>query len=245
VQIRADRGILQAWRGRGGALTQEVVMGKWKLVIGNKNYSSWSMRAWVLLRHAGIPFDEVQIRLQQPDTRTQALQHSPTGKVPCLLDGELRVWDSLAIAEYAAEAYPDRGLWPTDRQARAVARSVAAEMHSGFQGLRTHMPMNTRARYPGRGRGPGVAEDIERIQAIWRDCRQRFGAGGDYLFGDFCSADAFYAPVVTRFQTYAVELDAVCRSYSDAVLAVPAVQEWLQAGRDEPWTIPLYEQPAA
>jgi glutathione S-transferase len=212
-----------------------------KLVIGNKNYSSWSLRPWVLMRNAGIPFEEIQIPLRHEDSRSRVLQYSPSGKVPCLLDGALTVWDSIAICEYVAEKFPDRKLWPEDRTKRAVARSVSAEMHSGFPNLRQHMPLNCRASYPGKGRAQGVQEDIDRITALWRECRERHGAGGDFLFGRFSIADAMFTPVAFRFQTYGVELDPVSRRYADAVLAVPAAQEWLEAARKEPWTIALYE----
>jgi glutathione S-transferase len=148
--------------------------------------------------------------------------------------GELVVWDSLAICEYLAELFPQAKLWPEDATARAVARSVTAEMHSSFANLRTHMPMNLRARRPGEGRAPGVAEDIARVTALWSECRSRFGRGGPFLFGAFSIADAFYAPVVTRFVTYGVELDAVCGAYRDAVLALPTMKAWTEAARNEP-----------
>ncbi|QSQ20399.1 glutathione S-transferase family protein [Pyxidicoccus parkwayensis] len=203
------------------------------LVVGTKNYSSWSLRPYLALAHTGQPFQEVVIQLGEPDSTEKILQHSPSARVPLLKHGELSIWDSLAICEYLAETFPEAHLWPEDKAARAVARSVTAEMHSGFMALRNHMSMNIRARKPGQGRAPGVAEDIARIQAIWKDCRSRFGQGGPFLFGKFSIADAFYAPVVTRFVTYGVELDAVCAAYRDAVLALPSLQKWTEAGKLE------------
>ena len=207
------------------------------LVVGNKNYSSWSLRAWLAARQIGLEFDEVLVRLSEPASKAALLEHSPAGKVPVLKHGGRLVWDSIAILEYLAEQRPQAGLWPAEDGARALARSVAAEMHAGFQALRSHMPMNLRASLPGRGRGPGVADDILRICRIWRDCREGFGAAGPFLFGHFTAADAMYAPVATRFRTYAVELDPVCQAYADAVLALPACREWHAAALDEPWTI--------
>ena len=204
------------------------------LVIANKNYSSWSMRPWVLLRTLGIEFDEVQLKFGSDAHRDGIARWSPTGLVPVLwLDGE-PVWDTLAIAETVAERWPARQAWPTDARARAVARSVCAEMHSGFRALRGAMPMNIRGAYPGKGMNPDVRKDIDRVVDIWTACRERFGQGGDLLFGGFSIADAYYAPVVTRFATYAVELPQVARRYADAVLALPAVREWSAAGRAEP-----------
>jgi len=204
------------------------------LVIANKNYSSWSMRPWVLLRTLGIEFDEVQLKFGSDAHRDGIARWSPTGLVPVLwLDGE-PVWDTLAIAETVAERWPERQAWPTDARARAVARSVCAEMHSGFRALRGAMPMSIRGAYPGKGMNPDVRKDIDRIVDIWTACRERFGQGGDLLFGGFSIADAYYAPVVTRFATYAVELPQVARRYADAVLALPAVREWSAAGRAEP-----------
>jgi glutathione S-transferase len=204
------------------------------LVIANKNYSSWSMRPWVLLRTLGIEFDEVQLKFGSDAHRDGIARWSPTGLVPVLwLDGE-PVWDTLAIAETVAERWPERQAWPADARTRAVARSVCAEMHSGFRALRGAMPMNIRGAYPGKGMNPEVRKDVDRIVAIWTSCRERFGQGGDLLFGGFSIADAYYAPVVTRFVTYAVELPPTARRYADAVLALPAVREWSAAGRTEP-----------
>lgn len=197
------------------------------LIIGNKNYSSWSLRPWLVLRQAGIAFEEVRIPLWQPESAALLTAWSPSGKVPALHDGNIRVWDSLAICEYLHERFPQHELWPAGAAARAVARSVSAEMHAGFDALRQNMVMNTRGRYPGQGRTPECLADIERILAIWTDCRARFGSGGDFLFGRFSIADAMFAPVVLRFQTYGVALGGATRDYADAVLALPALQAWV------------------
>lgn len=195
-----------------------------QLVIGDKNLSSWSLRPWLALRVAGIDFAEINIRLGQPETKREILRHSPSGKVPCLIDGQIVVWDSLAICEYAAELAPS--LWPADAAQRAEARAVSAEMHSGFAALRQNMPMNVCAAKPGEGRTPEVEADIARIVALWEACRVRHGAGGPFLFGAFSIADAMYAPVVWRFATYAVSVPPLIRAWMDAMLALPAMQEW-------------------
>lgn len=214
------------------------------LVIGNKNYSSWSMRPWLLLRQAGIPFDEVRIPLYVPGSEIDLAQWSPSGKVPALHDGEIRVWDSLAICEYLAERFPELELWPADATARAVARSVSAEMHAGFGALREHMSMNIRARYPGQGRTPDCLADIERILAIWTDCRARYGHGGDFLFGRFGIADAMFAPVVLRFETYGVALEGAARAYAEAILALPPLQAWVNDAVAELERIEKFERKA-
>ena len=213
-------------------------MAEFTLIIGNKNYSSWSLRGWLAARLAGIDFDEQLVRLSEPGSRAALLAHSPAGKVPVLEHGRRVVWDLLAIVEYLAEQRPAAGLWPDPADARALARSIAAEMHSGFGALRSHMPMNLRKSLPGRGRGPGVEADILRIGAIWRDCRQRFGKRGPFLFGSASAADAMYAPVATRFRTYGVELDPVAADYVATVFAWPAFREWQAAALEEPWIIP-------
>ena len=211
------------------------------LVIANKNYSSWSMRPWVLLRGLGIEFDEVQLKFGSDAHRDGIARWSPTGLVPVLwLDGE-PIWDTLAIAETVAERWPEKAVWPRDARARALARSVCAEMHAGFHALRQAMPMNVRGSYPGRGLSPEVAKDIDRIVARWTTCRERFGQEGALLFGAFTTADAFYAPVATRFVTYGVRLSDVARRYVDAVLALPAIQEWSAAARAEPEVIAAEE----
>ncbi len=213
------------------------------LVLANKNYSSWSMRGWLVMEQTGQAFDEIVVPLDRPDTAPEIDRHSPSGLVPVLKHGATRVWDSLAITEYLHERFPESGLWPADAGARAVARAVAAEMHSGFRALRTHMPMNIRASRPGQGRADGVEQDIRRVTAIWRDCRGGFGAAGPFLFGPWCAADAFYAPVVTRFRTYGVALDALCHAYAEAVVAHPPVARFIAAATAEPWAIPRYDAP--
>lgn len=209
-------------------------MSELTLVVGSKNYSSWSLRPYLALAHTGQPFREVVIALDEPDTAAKIAQYSPSGRVPALRHGALSIWDSLAICEYLAETFPQAKLWPEDKHARAIARSVVAEMHSSFSNLRQNMTMDIRGRKPGKGRAPGVAEDIARIQELWNDCRSRFGQGGPFLFGHFTIADAFYAPVVTRFVTYEVELDAVGQAYRDAVLNLPAMKTWTEAALKEP-----------
>ena len=212
-------------------------MGDLTLVIGNKAYSSWSLRAWLALKATEAPFREIVIPLDRPETREQILAHAPAGRVPVLKDDALIVWESLAILEYLGERYPQAGLWPTDPDARAVARAVSSEMHAGFAALRHHMWMDLKHKRPGEGRTPEVEGDIARITAIWRDCRARFGGDGPFLFGAFSNADAMYAPVVTRFRTYVVDLDPVCRAYADAILTLPAMRAWTQAALDEPWVL--------
>ena len=216
-------------------------MAELTLVIGNKNYSSWSLRPWLLLKQAGIPFREVYIPTHTPQSRAAILEHSPAGRVPVLHDGNTTVWESLAICEYLAEQFPDKQLWPADRTARAVARAVATEMHAGFGALRTHMIMNCRRSFPGQGRTPEVMADIERLRGLWNDCRKRFGSGGDFLFGRFSIADAMYAPVATRFKTYDIELDKVSATYRDAILALPAMQQWYTDAAAEREIIEEYE----
>lgn len=209
------------------------------LVVGNRNYSSWSLRPWLAMKHAGMAFDEVRVLLNRADTKELILRHSPSGRVPCLVDEALAVWDSMAICEYVNEQYACGSLWPRDLAQRARARSIAAEMHSGFAALRTHMPMDVRGRYPERGAAaaarPDVRADIARILAIWTDCLA--ASGGPFLFGGFSIADAFYAPVVTRFRTYVVALPARLSAYSDAMLVLPAMQEWVAAAAAEPETL--------
>lgn len=208
-----------------------------KIYLGNKNYSSWSLRPWLALKQTGVDFDEELIPLSEATTRSTILRYSPSGRVPALIHNGLTVWDSLAICEYLAESFPAAQLWPADAAARAVARAVSAEMHSGFAALRNHLPMNMRSSFPNRGVTPEVQADINRITAIWRDCRKRFGEGGPFLFGGFTNADAMYAPVVSRFRTYRVELEEEAQAYADAVWALPALQEWLTAAKNEPMII--------
>jgi glutathione S-transferase len=217
-------------------------MAKPTLIIGNRNYSSWSLRAWLALEATRLDFDEVVVPLGRPETEAEILRWSPSGRVPAFVDGDLHLWDSLAICEHLAETHPEAGLWPVEARARAAARSVVAEMHSGFVPLRKHMPMNLRASYPGVGREPGVEEDIERITTIWETCRTDFGAGGDLLFGGFTIADAFYAPIVSRFRTYGVAPRGAAGDYMDAVWALPAMQDWSAKARDEPWRVARYDR---
>lgn len=196
------------------------------LVIGNKNYSSWSMRPWVAATAFGIPFTEVRVLLDEADTAANIARFSAAGRVPVLVAGEMTIWDSLAICEYLAEQFPDKHMWPQDVAARAMARSVVAEMHSGFMGLRTSMSMNIKARLPGRGRTADTQADIGRVCEIWEECLSRFGHH-NFLFGDFSIADAFYAPVVMRFNTYGVALAPALQAYCERVKAHPAVARWV------------------
>ena len=205
------------------------------LVIGNKNYSTWSLRAWLFMKHAGVEFQEILVPLDTPETREQLERYGPSGRVPVLRQGTLCVWDSLAICEYVAEL-SGRG-WPQAREARAIARSVCAEMHSGFTTLRSLWPMNARARNRRTAVTGALAADIERIDEIWNDCRSRFGSGGPWLFGDYSVADAMYAPAVLRFNTYGAHISQTARWYMASVLEDAALQEWLQGARQEPWTI--------
>jgi glutathione S-transferase len=206
-----------------------------RLLIGNKNYSSWSLRAWLPLRYLGIPFEEERIALFQPGYKERIVRASPAGKVPVLIDGEITVWESLAIGEYIAERFPLAGVWPKGRPERTAARAVSAEMHAGFAALRTHMPMNVRASLPGRGRTEEVAQDVARICAIWSDCLSR--SGGPFLFCRFSFADAMYAPVVTRFITYGVELEPRLKDYAYRIWTLPAMMEWRAAAEAETETI--------
>jgi glutathione S-transferase len=218
-------------QGRQGGLT---------LVIGNKNVSSWSMRPWVAAKAFGIPFAEVFVPLDRPDTAANIARYSDAGRVPVLLAGEITVWDSLAICEFLAEQFPDKHMWPQELAARAMARSVVAEMHSGFTGLRSAMSMNIRARLPGRGRTPEAQADIGRICEIWERCLARFGHHR-FLFGDFSIADAFFAPVVSRFQTYGVSLAPALQAYCERVLAHPAVASWVEGALAETDATPLHD----
>ena len=208
------------------------------LVIGNKNYSSWSMRPWLVLRHFEIPFTERVVALYQPGYEAAIRAISPSGKLPLLVHGDLHVWDSLAICEYLAEHH--RGMWPDDPAARAVARSVSAEMHSGFMALRSAFTCNIRRRTPTLP-PPEVQADIDRIAQLWSDCRTRFGQDGPYLFGAFCIADAMFAPVCFRFQTYGVHLSGAAGVYLETMLATPALQDLARDAAAEPFTIARYE----
>ena len=208
-------------------------MKRLKLAIANKNYSSWSMRPWVLLTQAGIAFEEIQLKFTDTGKVAGIEPYSPTRQVPVLIvDGE-PVWDSLAIGEVVAELFPEKQLWPSDPRARQIARSICAEMHAGFRNLRGAMPMNIRASHPGKGMSPAVQQDIDRIVEIWASCRARYGKGGELLFGQFSIADAFYAPVAMRFLTYAVTLPPAAQRYADALIALSAVRDWMAQARRE------------
>ena len=222
------------------------------LVIGNKAYSSWSLRPWVYLKTQGIPFDEVYVPLYAGDYKARIERYSPAGKVPVLVDGATTVWDSLAILEYLNERFPDKRGWPAAPGARALARSVSAEMHSGFMAMRENLGMNVRRTYPWRPEGARVGSeaaypqqvyaDVARVQAIWEDCRRHARGDGPFLFGAFSIADAMYAPVVWRFKGYSVPLGGAARDYVDTVLALPAMQEWLAGANAETEVLPQYER---
>lgn len=212
------------------------------IYIGNKNYSSWSLRPWLALRHTGAPFDEVVIPLDQPDTAANLRRQSPSGRVPVLQHGVLTIWESLAICEYLAEQFPAAKLWPADPGARAHARAISSEMHTGFAALRHNMPMDIRRRWPLGNRLAKAGANVERVTAIWRECRERFGGRGangpgEFLFGGFTIADAMFGPVVTRFVTYDVPVDPVCAAYVVAMRKMPGMRTWEAAAKAEPWVI--------
>ncbi|ANY80117.1 glutathione S-transferase [Microvirga ossetica] len=205
------------------------------LVIANKCYSSWSLRPWLLMKQLGIAFDEIVIPLDLPDTKAKVLAHSPAGKVPILIDGDVTVWESIAIMEYIGDAFAP--VWPPDRGARAMARSVAAEMHAGVPALRSACPMNLGRKFAPKDRGEAVARDVARFSEIVRQARERVRAGGPFLFGAFSAADAMYAPLATRLDTYSIAIDATTRAYVDAILSLPAFQEWRSAALKEEWIV--------
>jgi glutathione S-transferase len=209
-----------------------------RLIIGNKNYSSWSLRPWIAMKVAGIAFEETVISLEASDFKARVTAYGGAGRVPLLIDGEQIIWESLAILEYLAEKFPTSGLWPKEANARAYARAVASEMHAGFMPLRRHLPMNVARPVKARALDGAAAADVARIDAIWSACREKYGGGGDFLFGRFGAADAMYAPVVSRFHTYAADVGAAARAYMDAVMALPAWREWRDAARREPWVLP-------
>ena len=212
------------------------------IYLGNRNYASWSLRAWLALKATGEDFAEEVIPILQPGSKETLLKYSPSGKVPALHHGDIVVWDSLAICGYLSERFPAAALWPADPAAKAVARSISAEMHAGFQALRAQFPMNIRSSFPGREVTPEAQADINRVMTIWRQCRTRYGAGnGDFLFGRFTIADAMYAPVVTRFRTYKIDLEREAEVYCEAIMTQPAMQEWIAAARNEPMVIDQYE----
>lgn len=212
-----------------------------KLVIANKCYSSWSMRPWLVMRAFGVPFDELVVPLRTPQTKELISRLSPSGKVPVLIDGDALVWESLAIIEYLAEKFPQVAIWPRDLFARAQARSIANEMHGGFLPLRQALPMNLAKRF----RTPQLSEDaqanVARVEQLWRDTASEFGGRGEFLLGEFSAADAMYAPVVTRLDTYQIPVARDTRRYMDAVLHHPAVKAWTAQALAEPWVIPDYE----
>ncbi len=219
--------------GRRGMATD-----RYTLVIGDKNISSWSLRPWLALKQCRIPFTEERVRLRQPDSKAEILRHTPAGKVPVLKTDLGLVWDSLAILEVVAERHPEHGLWPRDAEARAAARSICAEMHSGFATLRNDMSMDLLSRLPSPPIGAALEADIRRIVALWRETRARFGQDGPLLFGAFTNADAMYAPVATRFRTYGVDLsrfgdDGTGAAYMDAIFALPAMAEWTEGAAEE------------
>lgn len=208
------------------------------LVLGDKNYSSWSLRPWLLMRMLGLPFTELNIDIYNEGARQRVLQHVPSGKVPALKAGGLTIWDTAAMIEYLAERHPDAGVWPRDREARAIARAVTAEMHSGFTDLRARMPMDMNGSKPVDEVSKDVGQDVARIVEIWRMCRESFGSGGDFLFGAFCAADAMYAPVASRFRSYGVNLadygdDGACAAYCETILSLAPLIEWMNAGREQ------------
>ena len=207
------------------------------LVIGNKNYSSWSFRPWLAMKVADLAFDETVISLEAADFKTRVMELGGSSRVPVLIDGDVRVWESLAILEYLAEKFPAARLWPESVAARAHARAIASEMHAGFAALRRHLPMNVARPVKFRALDAGAAKDVARIDAIWRQCRAKFGRGGVFLFGAFGAADAMFAPVVWRFHTYAVEVGATASDYMRAMMALPAWNEWRDAARRETWIL--------
>jgi glutathione S-transferase len=207
-----------------------------KLIIGNKNYSSWSFRPWIAMKTAGMAFDEQVISLNDPNFKPTVLAVSRNGKVPGLDDDGVHVWETLAILEYLADKLPQAALWPSDPRQRAHARAIAAEMHAGFPALRRECPMNFWRPVKRRDLSPEATADVARIDAIWADCRARYG--GPFLFGSFGAADAMYAPVVSRFHTYAIEVSPPSRAYMDAVMGLPAWREWGEAAVKEPWVLP-------
>lgn len=212
-------------------------MDKFTLVIGNKNYSSWSLRPWVLMKQGGIMFEEILIPLYRPDSKEKILKYSPSGKVPFLKHGTTEVWESLAICEYIADIFPGKNFWPKDAARRAKARAVANEMHAGFQALRANCPMDVKAKRKPKDNPPQLQKDVERIQSIWEGCRQEHKKAGPFLFGHFTVADAMYAPVAFRFDTYGISLSGESKQYLETMLQVPAMQEWAEAGKKETWVI--------
>lgn len=219
---------------------KELDMELLTLIIGNKNYSSWSLRPWILLKYFDVPFKEVLILLYEGDYKKRVLEYSDSGKVPALIHGQVKISESLAIMEYVAEIFPDKKMWPADLKERACARGVSHEMHAGFSALRTNMPMNIRGNHPGKGRNADVDRDIARVDAIWSECRKSH-AQGKFLFGSFTIADAMFAPVVTRFHTYGIKLSSLAQEYAETIRQLPAMKEWSEAGVKEPYVIAASE----
>lgn len=208
------------------------------LVLGDRNYSSWSLRPWLLLRMFEIAFDEIDVDIYSTGARDRILAHVPSGKVPALKADGLTIWDSLAIIEYVAETHPELPIWPRDKNARAVARAVSAEMHSGFENLRSQMPMDLNSDKPVKKTSDDVARDLKRIVEIWRMCRSEYGTDGPFLFGEFSAADAMYAPVTSRFRTYGIDLsqfgdDGTAAAYCDTILSLDAVRDWAKKGHEQ------------
>jgi glutathione S-transferase len=206
-----------------------------KLLIGNRNYSTWSLRPWLVLRHFEIPFEDEVLQLSGPRWREILAERSPTGKVPVLIDGDLVVPETIAIIEYLADSFPDKAIWPTDRKDRARARAAAAEMHGGFSGLRSQAPMNLRTSHPGKVDLDAVRQDLHRVETLWGGLLER--SGGPYLFGTFSAADAMFAPLATRLRTYDLPVSDVAGRYVEAIYALPAFQDWLGMALQEPWVV--------
>ena len=212
-----------------------------KLLIANKCYSSWSMRPWLVLTQFGIPFEEIVVPLDEPDTKARMRAINPAGKAPALVDGAITVWDSLSICEYVAEKFPEHAIWPRDGAARAMARSISAEMHSSFQALRQQCPMIVHRKPAAIDFSPDTLADIARIEAIWADARGKFGTGGPFLFGAFSAADAMYAPVVVRLATFAAPVGEASRNYMAAMQATAAWKTWMAGAAAETWRIARFE----
>jgi glutathione S-transferase len=212
-----------------------------RLAIVNKAYSSWSLRPWMVLTHFKIPFEETVIPMARPETRSEILKFSPTGKCPALVDGDIVVWESLAIIEYLAEKFPDSPIWPREKAARAHARALSNEMHGGFLALRNHCPTQFLRPVRKIALTPEVEADVARIEAAWADAKARFGAGGPFLYGAFSAADAMFAPVVNRFQTYDVSVGPAARTYKSAITELPAWKAWIAGAEGEPWRIDHYD----
>ncbi|KAB2847460.1 MAG: glutathione S-transferase family protein [Hyphomicrobiaceae bacterium] len=214
------------------------------LLIANKVYSSWSMRPCILMKELAIPFEEKVVRLRQADTGERIREHAGSGKVPVLIDGDIKVWESIAICEYLAERHPDRGVWPKEVAARAHARAVASEMHADFMALRKDFPFNITRRFAASGLAQDVQADVDRINVIFDEARTRFGADGPFLYGAFSAADAMYAPVVARFHTYSIHLDAVAGAYCETMRNLPSYRAWVDAACKETWVIEDVERPS-